>query len=42
LRLRLMAQAIRHEQKGEIALMNKVSGIEAVQQAMRSMLANNL
>jgi uncharacterized protein (DUF305 family) len=41
-RLRLMAQAIRHEQQGEIALMNNLSGIEAVRQAMRDMLANNL
>jgi uncharacterized protein (DUF305 family) len=42
LRLRLMAQAIRHERQGEIALMNNVNGIEAVQQATLNMLANNL
>ncbi|MEB2677248.1 DUF305 domain-containing protein [Bradyrhizobium japonicum] len=41
-RLRLMAHAIRHEQQGEIALMNHVTGIEAVRQATRNMLANNL
>jgi uncharacterized protein (DUF305 family) len=41
-RLRLMAHAIRHEQQGEIALMNNVTGIEAVRQATRNMLANNL
>ena len=42
LRLRLMAQAIRHEQQGEIALMKNVNGIEAVRHATRNMLANNL
>ncbi|UWU74813.1 DUF305 domain-containing protein [Bradyrhizobium huanghuaihaiense] len=41
-RLRLMAHAIRHEQQGEIALMKNVGGIEAVRQATRNMLANNL
>ena len=41
-RRRLMAHAIRHEQQGEIALMNNVTGIEAVRQATRNMLANNL
>ncbi|MHC2283004.1 hypothetical protein ACVME8_009647 [Bradyrhizobium diazoefficiens] len=41
LRLRLMAQAIRREQKGEIASMN-VSGIEAVRQATRNMSAFTL
>ncbi|MCK1741289.1 DUF305 domain-containing protein [Bradyrhizobium sp. 139] len=42
LRLRLMAQAIRREQKGEIALMKNVSGIEAVRQATRNMSAFTL
>jgi uncharacterized protein (DUF305 family) len=41
-RLRVMAHAIRHEQQGEIALMNRVQGIEAVRQATRNMFANNL
>ncbi|MCP3398928.1 MULTISPECIES: DUF305 domain-containing protein [unclassified Bradyrhizobium] len=41
-RLRLMAHAIRHEQQGEIALMNDVKGLEAVRQATRNLLANNL
>ncbi len=41
-RLRLMAHAIRHEQQGEIALMNNVEGIDAVRRATRNMLANNL
>ena len=41
-RLRLMAHAIRHEQQGEVALMNRVQGIEAVRQATRNMFADNL
>jgi uncharacterized protein (DUF305 family) len=41
-RLRLMAHAIRHEQQGEIALMNDVEGIESVRAATRNMLADNL
>jgi uncharacterized protein (DUF305 family) len=41
-RLRLMAHAIRHGQQGEIALMQGSSGIDAVRQATRNMLANNL
>ncbi|MGY3454192.1 DUF305 domain-containing protein [Bradyrhizobium sp. USDA 4353] len=42
MRLRIMAHAIRHEQQGEIALMNKASGLDAVQQAVRNMLADNV
>jgi uncharacterized protein (DUF305 family) len=41
-RLRVMAHAIRHDQQGEIALMNRVQGFEAVRQATRNMFANNL
>ncbi|MET4842587.1 hypothetical protein [Bradyrhizobium japonicum] len=41
-RLRLMAHAIRHEQQGQIALMDRVQGIKAVRRATRNMLANNL
>lgn len=41
-RLRLMAHAIRHEQQGEVALMKRAEGIEAVRQATRNMFANNL
>ncbi|MGY0571264.1 DUF305 domain-containing protein [Bradyrhizobium sp. RDM12] len=41
-RLRLMAHAIRHEQQGEIALMNDVEGVKAVRAATRNMLADNL
>lgn len=41
-RLRLMAHAIRHGQQGEIALMQGRSGLDAVRQAVRNMLANNL
>jgi len=41
-RLRLMAHAIRHEQQGEIALMQGIAGLAAVRQATRNMLANNL
>ncbi len=42
IRLRVMAHAIRHEQQGEIALMNVVSGVEAVRTAFRNMLADNV
>ena len=38
LRLRLMAQAIRHEQRGEIALMHGLSGPAAVQAAISNLL----
>lgn len=34
LRLRIMAQAIRHEQRGEIALMHGVAGLDAVRAAL--------
>jgi hypothetical protein len=37
-----MAQAIRHEQQGEIALMHGVSGGGAVSAAFRNMFADNL
>jgi hypothetical protein len=39
LRLRLMAQAIRHEQRGEIALMHGASGPDAVRAAVVNLLA---
>ena len=42
IRLRIMAHAIRHEQQGEIALMQGVSGWPAVGQAVRNMFADNL
>nr|WP_247973964.1 DUF305 domain-containing protein [Bradyrhizobium sp. 195] len=41
-RLRVMAHAIRHEQQGEIALMHRVRGTEAVATAFRNMLADNV
>ena len=41
-RLRIMAHAIRHEQQGEIALMQGVSGTDAVRLAMRNMTADNV
>jgi uncharacterized protein (DUF305 family) len=41
-RLRVMAHAIRHEQQGEIALMHGVSGLDAVAQAIRNMMADNV
>jgi uncharacterized protein (DUF305 family) len=41
-RLRVMAQAIRHEQQGEIALMNCVAGGRAVLMAVRNMFADNV
>jgi uncharacterized protein (DUF305 family) len=40
LRLRVMAHAIRHEQQGEIALMEGASGLAAVRQAAQNMLAD--
>ena len=42
LRLRIMAHAVRHEQQGEIALMNGASGTAAVQLAVRNMFADNV
>jgi uncharacterized protein (DUF305 family) len=42
IRLRLMAHAIRHEQQGEIALMNGVTGAPAVYLAFQNMLADNV
>ncbi|AMA58688.1 DUF305 domain-containing protein [Bradyrhizobium sp. CCGE-LA001] len=42
LRLRVMAHAIRHEQQGEIALMQGVSGVAAVRAAVRNMLSDNV
>jgi uncharacterized protein (DUF305 family) len=42
LRLRVMAQAIRHEQQGEIALMEGAQGIAAVRTAARNMVADNV
>jgi uncharacterized protein (DUF305 family) len=41
-RLRIMAHAIRHEQQGEIALMNCTGGSEAVLLAVRNMFADNV
>ena len=41
-RLRVMAQAIRHEQQGEIALMNCVKGGNAVRLAVSNMFADNV
>ena len=41
-RLRIMAHAIRHEQQGEIALMEGVDGIQAVIEATRNMFADNV
>jgi uncharacterized protein (DUF305 family) len=41
-RLRIMAQAIRHEQQGEIALMNCASGGQAVMIAIKNMFADNV
>jgi uncharacterized protein (DUF305 family) len=41
-RLRVMAHAIRHEQQGEIALMNCADGGHAVLLAVRNMFADNL
>jgi uncharacterized protein (DUF305 family) len=41
-RLRIMAHAIRHEQQGEIALMNCANGGHAVLLAVRNMFADNV
>jgi uncharacterized protein (DUF305 family) len=41
-RLRTMARAIRHEQQGEIALMQGVKGRQAVTSAFRNMFADNV
>jgi uncharacterized protein (DUF305 family) len=41
-RLRVMAHAIRHEQQGEIALMDGVQGIQAVRTAIHDMVADNV
>lgn len=41
-RLRVMAHAIRHEQQGEIALMQSASGAAAVGTAFRNMLRDNV
>lgn len=41
-RLRIMAHAIRHEQQGEIALMQGTSGAAAVRAAFRNMLNDNV
>jgi uncharacterized protein (DUF305 family) len=41
-RLRVMAHAIRHEQQGEIALMNCSTGPGAVRLAIRDMFADNI
>jgi uncharacterized protein (DUF305 family) len=41
-RLRTMAHAIRHEQQGEIALMDCVKGRAAVALAVRNMFADNV
>jgi uncharacterized protein (DUF305 family) len=41
-RLRIMAHAIRHEQQGEIALMQRAGGIEAVDAAITNMLRDNV
>jgi uncharacterized protein (DUF305 family) len=41
-RLRIMAHAIRHEQQGEIALMNCVEGRDAVFIAVQNMFADNI
>lgn len=42
LRLRVMAHAIRHQQQGEIALMERVQGAAAVFAAFRNMMADNV
>ena len=41
-RLRIMAHAIRHEQQGEIALMQGASGVQAVIEATQNMVADNV
>jgi len=42
LRLRIMAHAIRHEQQGEIALMQGADGVAAVATAFRNMSGDNV
>jgi hypothetical protein len=42
LRLRVMAQAIRHEQQGEIALMNCADGGRAVMLAFQNMFTDGV
>jgi uncharacterized protein (DUF305 family) len=41
-RLRAMAHAIRHEQQGEIGLMNGLRGVDAVRQAIRNMFGDTV
>ena len=41
-RLQVMAQAIRHEQQGEIALMHGIDGVRAVSLAFRNMFADQV
>jgi hypothetical protein len=41
-RLRIMAHAIRHEQQGEIALMQEIEGLEAVSTATTNMFRDNV
>ncbi|MCA6119221.1 DUF305 domain-containing protein [Bradyrhizobium sp. WSM 1738] len=41
-RLRIMAHAIRHEQQGQIALMERIEGTAAVATALRNMFADNV
>jgi hypothetical protein len=41
-RLRIMAQAIRHSQQGEIALMHGVSGIQAVATAAHDLVSPHM
>jgi uncharacterized protein (DUF305 family) len=41
-RLRIMAHAIRHEQQGQIALMQRMEGPAAVATALRNMFADNV
>jgi uncharacterized protein (DUF305 family) len=42
LRLKLVAHAIRHEQQGEIALMNDTRGSEAARMAVKNMFSDNV
>jgi uncharacterized protein (DUF305 family) len=41
-RLRIMAHAIRHEQQGEIALMQEIEGLEALSTATTNMFRDNV
>jgi uncharacterized protein (DUF305 family) len=41
-RLKIMAHAIRHEQQGEIALMNGINGVPAVSLAIQDMFADRV